>query len=114
MRTAALVLALVAFAGCKSGRDYTSINRSSERFVFETFREGNQLRKKNLKQDFAFQHAAENKRLRKESIDYAWQSFWLEEWSGFSEIKRGIAAERAPTKADRLAAMRFGFLDSGD
>jgi hypothetical protein len=114
MRAVALGLALLALAGCKSGRDYTSANNEGLRFLFETFREGNRIRKKNLKQDLAFsKRAPENRRVRKESAAFAWQSIWREEWTGLSEIKRDIKAERVPW-SERLAQMRFGLLDSGD
>ena len=53
MRALALSLAFLALAGCKSGRDYTSVNKASVNFLFDTFRNGNQIRKKNLKQDLA-------------------------------------------------------------
>jgi hypothetical protein len=116
MRPLALALAFVALAGCKShaDRDYTSVNRSSVDFVFETFREGNRLRKKNLKQDVAFsERAPGNKMVRKTSREFAWQSFWAEEWSGFSDLARARKVERKST-SERLRNMRFGFLDSGD
>jgi hypothetical protein len=114
MRSVALGVVFLSLAGCKSGRDYTSVNRTSREFVSETFREGNQLRKKNLKETTAFsERAPGNKRVRKESLAFAWQSVWQEEWEGFSEIRRGIAEEREHRKAARLSEIRFGFLDSG-
>ena len=113
MRAVALVLAFLALAGCKSGRDYTSANRTGMDFLFETFREGNQMRKKNLKQDVAFsQRAPQSRMIRRTSREFAWQSFWREEGSGFQEIKRGLAGEKKP-KGERISQMRFGFLDSG-
>ena len=58
MKVLALALVFLALAGCKSGRDYTSANKEGVGFLLETFREGNQLRKKNLKQDLAFSKRA--------------------------------------------------------
>jgi hypothetical protein len=114
MRTPALLLALLAVAGCKSGRDYTSANKGGYQFLFETFREGNQLRKKNLKQDFAFsQRAPQAKMIRKTSRKFAWQSFWREEWSGFKEIWNARKVESKP-KGERMDSIRFGMLDSGE
>ena len=114
MRALALSLAFLALAGCKSGRDYTSVNKASVNFLFDTFRNGNQVRKKNLKQDLAFsKRAPRNKRVRQESREFAWQAFWEEEWSGFRDLLNAPAAE-SKGKAERLASMRFGFLDSGD
>lgn len=114
MRAVALVLAFLALAGCKSGRDYTSINRDSVHFLFDTFRDGNRIRKQNLKQDLAFsQRAPRNKQVRKESREFAWQAFWAEEGSGLKDLLHAPAAE-SKGKAERLASMRFGFLDSGD
>jgi hypothetical protein len=118
MRSIALLVAFVALAGCKSGgerpdRDYTSVNKRSVDFLFDTFREGNRVRKKSLKQDLAFsKRAPQNRMIRKTSVAFAWQSFWAEEWSGFSQIKQGLKAESVPV-SERLAQMRFGFLDSG-
>jgi hypothetical protein len=114
MRALALVLAFLALAGCKSGRDYTSVNNRSVNFLFDTFRHGNQVRKKSLKEDLAFgQRAPRNKRVRKESREFAWQSFWEEEGSGLRDLLHAPAAE-SKGKAERLASMRFGFLDSGE
>jgi hypothetical protein len=119
MRALSLALALVAVAGCKSSgerpdRDYRSVNRESVDFVFETFREGRKLRKKNLKQDVAFSsRAPRNKAIRKTSREAAWEAFWVEEWSGFSHIVGAREVERKGRK-ERLYSMRFGFLDSGD
>lgn len=113
MRALALVLAFLALAGCKSGRDYTSVNKRSVAFVFDTVRDGNRIRKKNLKQDLAFsQRAPQNRMIRKTSAAFAWQAFWLEEGSGLSEIFHAREVERVPW-SERLAEMRFGFLDSG-
>ncbi len=114
MRTLALLLAFLAFAGCKSGRDYTSVNKTSVAFVFDTFREGNKIRKKNLKQDLAFcKRAPQNRMIRKTSVAFAWEAFWAEEGSGFKDLLHAPAAERKPW-SERLAEMRFGSLDSGD
>ena len=114
MRAVALALVFLSLAGCKSGRDYTSANKEGYHFIFETFREGRQLRKKNLKQDLAFsKRAPMNRWIRKTSVKFAWQSFWDEEFSGFKHIWQGLRAERVPW-SERLAQMRFGFLDSGE
>jgi hypothetical protein len=114
MRTFALLLVFLALAGCKSGRDYTSVNKRSVDFFFDTFREGNKIRKKNLKQDLAFsQRAPQNRMIRKTSVKFFWQSFWAEEWSGFKDLLNAPAAEARPW-SERLYEMRFGFLDSGD
>ncbi|HEX5136173.1 MAG TPA: hypothetical protein VFY93_04315 [Planctomycetota bacterium] len=119
MRALALALSFVALAGCRSGRegpdrDYTSVNKESVDFLFETFREGNKLRKENLKQDLAFsRRAPQNRMIRKTSAGFAWRSFWAEEWSGLSQIFHAPAAEKKGRK-ERLASIRFGFLDSGD
>jgi hypothetical protein len=113
------LLLLPALAGCKSSRerpdrDYTSLNRTSKDFLFETFREGNKLRRKNLKQDLAFsQRAPQNRMLRRTSRQYGWGSFWWEEWSGLREIWAAFGNERKGAK-ERLRSMRFGFLDTGD
>jgi hypothetical protein len=117
MRPLALALAFVALAGCRSGgerpdRDYTSVNGQSVDFLLETFREGNRLRKQNLKQDVAFgKRAPMSKRVRKHSVAFAWQSFMAEE--DFKFIARAREVERKSGK-ERLYSMRFGFLDSGD
>lgn len=114
MRAVALVLAFLVLAGCKSGRDYTSANKKGFQFLFETFREGNQLRKKNLKQDLAFsQRAPKNRMIRKTSAKFAWQSFWAEEWSGFKDLANAPKAERK-AKGERMDSIRFGMLDSGE
>ena len=114
MRALALVLAFLALAGCRSDRDYTSVNGRSVNFLFDSFRHGNQVRKKSLKEDLAFsQRAPRNKRVRKESRVFAWQSFWEEEWSGFRDLLNAPKAE-SKAKGERLASMRFGFLDSGE
>ncbi|MCK6459821.1 MAG: hypothetical protein L6Q95_07990 [Planctomycetes bacterium] len=117
MRALTLLLAFAALAGCKSSRerpdrDYTSVNRESVDFLFETFREGNRIRKQNLKRDVAFSTRAQmNKRVRKDSVAAAWEAFWVEE--DFKSIARARGAERKGGK-ERLYSMRFGFLDSGD
>jgi hypothetical protein len=114
MRAVALVLVFVTLAGCKSGRDYTSANKEGFAFLFETYREGRKLRKKNLKQDLAFgKRAPEAKMIRKSSRQFAWQSFWDEEWTGFRDIGRGIKAE-TKTPSERMNSIRFGMLDSGE
>jgi hypothetical protein len=114
MRAVAVVCLVVALAGCRSSRDYRSLNRTSTAFLFETFREGNQLRKKNLKQDVAFsQRAPQNRMLRKTSREFAWESFWIEEWSGWSEIAHAREVEKKPM-SERMRSVRFGFLDTGD
>ncbi len=116
MRQIALLVAFLSLAGCKShpDRDYTSVNRRSVDFLFETFREGNKLRKKNLKQDMAFsKRAPGNRMIRKTSAAFAWQSFWAEEFSGAKDLLRAPAIEHKSV-SQRLADMRFGFLDSGD
>ncbi len=118
MRPFALAVAFLALAGCKSGgerpdRDYTSANKRSVGFLFESIREGNKVRKKSLKQDLAFsKRAPQNRMIRKTSVAFAWQSFWAEEWSGSKDLLRAPAVERK-SLSERLADMRFGFLDSG-
>jgi len=119
MRALALALVLVSLAGCKSSgersdRDYTSVNGESVDFLFETFREGNKLRKENLKRDVAFsKRAPQSRAIRKSSVKAAWEAFWVEEWSGFSHIVHARQVEKKGWK-ERLYSMRFGFLDSGD
>lgn len=119
MRAIAFFLVFTALAGCRSSRerpdrDYTSVNGESVDFLFETFREGNRLRKQNLKRDVAFsKRAPASKRVRRDSVHAAWEAFWAEEWSGFSHIVRAREVERKSAK-ERLYSMRFGFLDSGD
>jgi len=116
MRAIALAVAFLALAGCKSHppRDYRSVNKNSVDFVLDTFHDGNRMRKKNLKLDLAFsQRAPQNEMIRKTSIDFAWESLWIEEGSGLSEILHAPEVEKVPW-SKRLASMRFGFLDSGD
>ncbi len=119
MRAIALILAFTAFAGCRSSRerpdrDYTSANGDSVDFLFETFREGNRLRKQNLKRDLAFRtRAPASRRVRKDSVHAFWEGFWAEEWSGFSDLANARRVEKKSGK-ERLYSMRFGFLDSGD
>jgi len=120
MRAVALfAVLLAATAGCRSSRerpdrDYTSLNRSSLDYLFETFRDGSRLRKKNLKQAVAFsQRAPENRRIRRESVAYAWHSFWMDEGKGFQKIWRGLGNEIKP-EGDRGRSLRFGFLDTGE
>ena len=120
MRAVALFAVLVlAAAGCRSSRerpdrDYTSLNRSSVDYLFETFREGSKMRKKNLKQTLAFsQRAPENRRIRKESAAYAWQTLWMDEGDGFKRMWRGAGNELKP-EGERARSMRFGFLDTGE
>lgn len=119
MRALAVALALVALAGCKSSRerpdrDYTSVNKSSVDFLFDTFRDGSRVRKRNLKQDLAFsKRAPQSKMIRRTSLQFAWDSFWAEEWEGLSVIFDTPKTEHVPWP-ERKASMRFGFVDSGD
>jgi hypothetical protein len=114
VRTTLVGILLVAVAGCGSSRDYRSINRTSADFIYETYREGRQLRKKNLKQDVAFsQRAPGNKRIRKTSRQFAWETFWEGQWAGWGDMARTAGTEFKEEGA-RLRSMRFGFLDTGD
>ena len=120
MRAVALFAALLlATAGCRSSRerpdrDYMSLNRRSVDYLFETFREGRKIRKKSLKQTVAFsQRAPENRRIRRESAGYAWQTLWMDEGKGLQRIWQGLGGQ-VKSKGARAASMRFGFLDSGD
>jgi len=120
MRAVALfAVLLLAAAGCRSSRerpdrDYTSLNRSSLDYLFETFREGSRMRKQSLKQTVAFsRRAPENRRIRRESVGHAWESFWMDEGQGLKRIWGGFAGQVKP-KGERAASLRFGFLDTGD
>jgi hypothetical protein len=114
MRAVVLALAFLTLAGCKSGRDYTSANREGYKFLFETFRESRELRKKNLKQDLAFsKRAPQAKMIRKTSRKFAWQSFWREEFDGFKSIANGIKNE-TKSPGERMSSIRFGMLDTGE
>jgi hypothetical protein len=49
----------------------------------------------------------------KTSRQFAWESFWIEEWSGWSDIAHAREVEKKPM-SERMRSVRFGFLDTGE
>jgi len=114
MKVRVAFLLLCACAACRSGRDYTSLNKSSFKFTMEGFRESWRGSKRNLRQDLAFkERAPENRRDRRESRAFLWDTLISNEGENFRNLLTNIK-ESTKTPSERLASMRFGFLDSGE
>ena len=114
MRTACLLLVLFALlAGCRSGRNYRSINRTSLEFLKDTAGQSRRLRKKNLRQALAFRdRRAYIRRQRREGRAFAWNALWKDMWKDAGKMVRNVAAEFH--NEDFAKNTRFGFLDSGE
>jgi hypothetical protein len=115
VRTAALLLALALAAGCSSGRDYRSADRSSLEFLREGRREGKRIRKQNLHEALQFsERAATNKRVRKQSRAFAAETFFEGQWEAAGQAWQGLRDELRFSNKDIAKNARFGFLDSGE
>ena len=116
MRGPLVLLLLVLLAGgCRSGRDYKSINRSSREFLRDTHRTGKEMRKKNLHQALQLRDRRSfNRKQRKDGLAFAWGALWENEAEKARVAWVGLRDEMRFSNKGIGRNARFGFLDSGE
>jgi len=120
VRILVLLLLLAACFGCRSSRrqgakrDYLSVNRSSFEFLKDSARRSKSFHRENLKNSLDFKgRRPGNVQRGKASVKFAVGAVTKGQWSAFKNMLRQLGEERK-TGAERMAAIRFGHLDSGD
>ena len=120
MRILVLLLLLAACFGCRSSRsqgrkrDYLSVNRSSFEFIKDSARRSRSFHRTNLKNTLDFKgRRPGNVQRGKSSVKFAVGAVTFGHWIEFKSMLRHLGEERK-TVAERMAAIRFGYLDSGD
>jgi hypothetical protein len=120
VRILVLLLLLAACFGCRSSRsqgakrDYLSVNRSSFEFIKDSARRSKSFHRANLKNTLDFKgRRPGNVQRGKSSVKFAAGAITYGHWTEFKSMLRALGEERK-TGAERMAAIRFGHLDSGD
>jgi hypothetical protein len=115
MKVAILLLLAALAAGCKSGRDYRSVDRSSLEFLRDTHRQGKAIRKESLRETLAFSERAErNHRIRRESRAFAGEAAFDGQWEAAGSAWQSLREELRFSNKDIARNARFGFLDTGE
>lgn len=108
-----LFLSLV-LGGCRSGRDYRSINRSSREFLRDTHRSGKAMRKKSTIRAVFPDRRPFNRKQRKDGRAFAWASLWTNEAKKARIAWTSLRDEARFSNKEIGRNARFGFLDSGE